>query len=100
MRVIYKRVGHEPSQMIVPNDLKVLQMLVDGYVEAVKITTDMSLLCNEEALGRNLPYNCFVCGHAFFGDLILVGTKGDKFTDCPMSMDEVKEVNFFEKVLY
>ena len=76
------------------NSLKNLQNAVDGYIETVTVATDMVIICNEEGVIRGLPFNCELCGHQFFGTLIICGVDGDEFADIPMTFDEWKRFFF------
>lgn len=73
-------------EIIVPNQLHPLQELVGGYIETVTIATDACIICNENGLNEGMPYNCKFCGVDFVGPILIVGTKGEDFTDCPMSV--------------
>jgi len=87
MRILIKNPGDEGFRtIVVPNELGILQQLVDGPIEKVTIATDCCLVCNEEGKLRNLPYNCVYCGFVFTGTILLLGVDGDEFTDCPMSV--------------
>jgi len=76
----------EFRQIIVPNELEVLQQLVDGYIEHVTIASDCVLLCNEDAVAMGLDFNCAFCGICFIGPILLAGVDGEEFTDCPWSV--------------
>lgn len=73
-------------EIIIPNKLGVLQQLVDGYIESVTIEEDACVLCNEEGRIRGMEHNCKYLGIDFCGPILIVGTKGEEFTDCPMSV--------------
>lgn len=86
MKIIYKEPGKDPRQLVVPNALKPLQDLVGGYIEAVTLGEDWTILCNEEGRLMGMPYNCEVCGVDFVGPIILVGRDEDEFCDVPISV--------------
>lgn len=65
--------------------LETLQTIVGGYVEAVPITTDAYVLCNEEGLINGLDYCATIFNCEFRGTLILIGSYGPEFTDWPLS---------------
>lgn len=46
--VLKKRPGEPWHLEPIRNDLESLQLFVDGYIEAVGITSDLVLICNEE----------------------------------------------------
>ena len=68
MRIIYKEPGKEPRTMIVPNTLKMLQDLVGGYIETLKIADNVVMIFNEEGKLLDLAPNFFF---GAIGDVIL-----------------------------
>lgn len=87
MRVLYKRPADAGfRQLNIDNDLRALQKLVGGRIEAVFISRDACVICNEEGRILGMPENCNFCGVEFVGPILLVGVNGDEFTDCPMSL--------------
>lgn len=53
--------GEEPARFIdTPTDLTTLQGLVGGYVQALRLSEEVDLFCNEEGKLERLPVN----GHA------------------------------------
>ena len=87
MRILIKNPGDEGFRtIVVPNDLKVLQDLVDGHIETVTIEEDYCVICNEEGRLKDLEHNCKYCGIDFVGTILIVGIDGDDFCDCPMSV--------------
>ena len=83
MRAVAKRPG-EPGKVInIDNDLKALQEYVGGYIETFTFSTNACVICNEEGRIIGLPYNMTFLGHRFCGPILIVGVKGEGFTDCP-----------------
>lgn len=82
IRVLYKPVGKPFEVREIPNTLEACQELVGGYIEVVKICTNLLLVCNEEGLVRGLPVNRFM-NYDFRGDFFLCGVKGEDFDDVP-----------------
>ena len=82
MRIIYKEPGKEPRTMIVPNTLKMLQDLVGGYIETLKIADNVVMIFNEEGKLLDLAPNFFVGAIAdvILGPVIIAGEDGDEFT--------------------
>lgn len=80
MRIIYKDPDKAPEVREVDNTLKALQDCVGGYIETVPLTRDVVIICNEEGRLLGLPPNP-VMGGDFIGPVLLVGVKGDEFTD-------------------
>ena len=92
IRVLSKRPGQPPRSVWMANSLKNFQNAVGGYIEAVTLAKDMAIICNEEGLLKDLPYNCTICGVDFCGDIILVGVKGDEFADLPLEYKDMKSL--------
>lgn len=92
IRVISKRPGCPPRSVWISNTLENLQTAVGGYIESVKIGTDICVICNEDGRLKGLPYNCTICGVDFVGDILLVGVKGDEFAELPISFQQAKGV--------
>lgn len=87
MRALFKGLNDDKfRELLIPNELDVLQQLVGGYVESLTITTDAVILCNEEGRINGQEYNCNFCGIDLVGPILIVGTDGEEFTDCPMSV--------------
>ena len=95
IRAIVKRPDEMYGHMTnISNSLKNLQNTVEGYIETVTVAYDLVIICNEEGVIRNLPFNCELCGHQFFGTLIICGADGDEFGDIPISFDQWKRFFF------
>jgi hypothetical protein len=81
--VIVKDVDSKPKRITIKNDLKAMQAIVGGRIEAVPISDKVLLVCNEEGLIHHLPYNCTVAYHSIYGTFFLCGADGESFTSCP-----------------
>ena len=92
IRVVLKRPDSKPYVTYISNSLKNLQNTVDGYIEAVTVSEDVVILCNEEGRLKGLDFNCTVAGVGFVGTIIFVGYKGEEFTDLPMDFGDFKKV--------
>lgn len=68
IRAIVKEVGKKPTVTEIKNELEVFKSLVGGYIEVVRVTPDILMICNEEGKMRGLPPN-FSTGHD-----VIVGT--------------------------
>lgn len=86
-----ERYGHKTA---ISTSLENLQKTVEGYVEAVALSEDVVILCNEEGRLNGMPYNCTICGMTFFGTLIFIGTDGEEFANIPISYREYKRIFF------
>ena len=81
MRVLYKTPGEAPRSIVIANDLHLMQQLVGGLIEPIKIADNVVLICNEEGKLLDLEPNFFIgaLGDVIYGPAIVVGTKGDEF---------------------
>ena len=81
MRVIYKEPGKEPRTMVIPNELKVLQDLVGGYIETLKIADNVVMIINEEGKLLDLAPNFFVGAIAdvILGPVVICEEDGEDF---------------------
>ena len=61
----------------IENSLGALQTFVGGYIETVKLATDLVIICNEEGRLIGLPFNCDVLGCGFVGPIIFASTDGE-----------------------
>ena len=87
MRVLYKAPKDTRfRELVVPNELRILQELVGGHIETVTIAEDATILCNEDGRILQQEFNCEYGGINFVGPIMIVGTDGDEFCDCPMSV--------------
>lgn len=90
IKAIYKRVGFDPVEVTVNNELEPLQRLVGGYIEVVPwyFYNGLIMLVDEEGKLDRRPINFVLKGEPICGSVLWLGTKGDKFTDCPYSLEE------------
>jgi hypothetical protein len=92
LKAIVKEPGKEPEEFIVTDELKALQNIVDGYIEAVMVEEDLVVICDEEGRLKGKPYNCWFDGINFRGTIVVLGSKGENFDNCPISLDEFREM--------
>lgn len=96
IKAITKRPGMRPVSTWITPSLENLQKLVGGYVEVVQLVPGaVCVLCDEEGRLKGSEYNCTVNGHAFVGDLVLVGLDQDEegeetFASLPFSYEITK----------
>ena len=83
MSAVAQRPGEPGKVITIDNDLKALQDYVGGYIETYTISHNVTVICNEEGRILDLPYNVTFVGHRFCGPILIVGIKGEEFTDCP-----------------
>lgn len=88
IRAIIKNPGEAPYEAWIENELKTLQEMVGGYIEAYTLcnTPAVIVICNEEGKLEGMPYNCRLAGETFVGPIVLVGVRGEEFADCPVSL--------------
>lgn len=93
MRAIYKAPGREPQRVEIGNELNVLQQIVGGYIETVRISDGAILIVNEEGKLKGLEPNFFfgAIGDVIVGPVLIVGENGDEFADLPE--DEAEEIS-------
>lgn len=85
-----KRPGEAPRPVKLQHSLEALQRSVGGYIEAVTLTADLVILCDEEGRLKGKPFNCVICGVDFVGDILLVGREGEEFADLPVGPDSLR----------
>ena len=93
MKIYMLEPGKDLRSMVVANDLKLLQDLVGGYLEAFSIQggpVNTILLCDEEGKLKGKQPNIMIPGDVIVGTVLFVGSdhRGE-FVDCPMSRDEI-----------
>ena len=92
IKVIIKR-AFEPFGRLqeIPNDMETFQKYVGGYVEIVRISDRVAILCNEDGKLIGLHDN-FFCGYPIFdtikGVVVVVGIEGEEFADVPLDLAE------------
>ena len=69
MTVLYFPVKDEPVEIEITDDLKTMQKLVHGYIEAVTLPDNLVLVCNEEGCLLQLTLN----QHILFGAYPIAG---------------------------
>ncbi len=69
MTVLYFPVKEEPVEIEITDDLKTMQQLVHGYIEAVTLPDNLVLVCNEEGHLLRLTLN----QHILFGAYPIAG---------------------------
>ena len=89
IRILVKLPGKPWSEERIPNTLKALQEKVGGNIETVTVADNACLICNKEGRITDLPYNCCFMGADFYGPLLFVGTDGEDFTDCSISIEVI-----------
>lgn len=93
MRAIYKAPGKDPQRVEIGNELGVLQQIVGGHIETVRISDNGILVMNEAGKLRGLEPNFYLgaIGDTIVGSVLVVGENGDEFADLPE--DEAEEIS-------
>lgn len=94
IKVWYKKPMEIGRCLWIHNQLHAFQELVDGPIEVVRLSDpNYVVLVNEEALLRgDMHLNMIVGPHYLFGPLVVVGVKGDEFTDCSLDAAQVRKL--------
>ena len=78
--ICIKNPGEDPKiEPLFENTLEAFQEAVGGYIEAVTLFRDLTLICNEEGRLRGLPYNTTIGDCPFYGPVLAVGVYGPDF---------------------
>ena len=93
MRILFKEPGKEPRSMQIPNELKILQDLVGGLIEPIKVADNVVAICDEEGKLKGLEPNFFfgAIGDVIVGPVIFAGERGDEF--CSLADDDADLIN-------
>lgn len=92
LKAIVKEPGKEPEEFIVADDYKGLKSIVGGHLESVTVEEGLVVLCDDEGRLKGKPYNCWFDGINFRGTIVVLGSKGEEFDNCPISLDEFREM--------
>ena len=101
IRILYKKVGEEPKEMLIDNTLEAKQKLVGGLIEVVPYE-DLIIICNEEGKLLGLKPNLVFDLDYIAGDCFLIGDDYEKGDFRSLTQEEIirgKEVfsqNAFE----
>lgn len=94
IRVIYKRVGFDPVQVEVENELEPLQIMIGGDIETVPwyFYNGMIMLVDEEGKLNHRPVNFVWRGETIVGSVLWLGSDIEKgeFIDCPYDLEEFR----------
>lgn len=93
IKAVYKRVGFDPVEVEIPNELEHLQMMVGGFIETVPwyFYKGMIMLVDEEGKLDRRPTNFIWKDEPIVGSVLWVGTDGEEFADCPYTLDEFRK---------
>lgn len=93
MRILYKQPGEDPRSMVIPNELGVMQQLVGGHIETLRISDNGILVMNEygKLLGLEPNFYLGAIGDTIVGPVLVVGEDGEDFASLPD--DEAAEIS-------
>lgn len=103
MRILYKEPGKAPRTMVIAQDLGIMQQLVDGYIEPIRISDKTVLIVNEEGKLKGMDPNFILVVEErvdlILGPAIFCGEKGEDFVSLPKDeldriMDSLKKGDF------
>lgn len=91
--VIVKAPGEKTGHMeTIDNTLRALQELAGGPIEILYIDRGALMVINEEGHLRGLDINFRTPLHTIVGTAVITGTRGEELADCPMDLQEWKEM--------
>jgi hypothetical protein len=90
IKVIKYPVGSDPLVVEIDDDLDAMQAQVGGMIQIVEVD-GMDLVCNEEGLVLNLPFNRVVGGHYIHGDFFLA-RHDDEGNTTTVTKDDIKRL--------
>jgi hypothetical protein len=90
IKAFVKRPNEAPYLTPISAELEAMQELIGGYLEEVKVSADILILCDEEGKLKGKPYNCTFGMHDLVGTLVFVGVQENEWADCPLSYQEFR----------
>ena len=81
MIAIRKKPGERPEIVEIECELSALQQEVGGYIQAVPLTSDCSIICDDEGRLKGYAPNCAIAGIDFVGTILVVGVEDEDFAD-------------------
>ena len=91
IRVIIKRPDEEFGHIAyIMNTLESLQAKVGGFIEVVRLTPKVAIICNEEGKLRGMDPNMRIDGTLLVGTIVIAGIDGEEFGSIPFSFDSWK----------
>lgn len=99
MNILYFEVGKDVINLDVENNLNVLQNLIGGYIDVVKIDPKKKIILvrNEEARILHLPINkiCKNFYEPIYGNFFICQFDGEEF--CAIDENNISEVKGYFK---
>ena len=81
MKILYKARGEPLRSMVIPNELGVMQQLVDGNIEPVRLPDNACIICNEEGKINDMKKNFHIAAinDWIFGPALFMDADGEEF---------------------
>lgn len=90
-KVIIKRPDEDYGHVCtISTSLANLQRIVGGHIEVVPGVGDAVIICNENGKILGLEPNMWYYHDRLCGTIIVIGTHGEDFADCPLSLNQWK----------
>jgi len=97
IRVIHKRPTFDAEIIEVEDSLEAFRALLDGgYLEAVRLSSEVVLYCDEDGIANDLPPNCIFNGTMILGPLIITPIRDGRdigFVDRRHAEDVCRQLN-------
>ena len=99
VRIILKRVGLKPKELVIPNTLEAKQELVHGMIENVYLSDlGVDLICNEEGKIENMDPNLNLFYDYIAGDCFFIGDDIEHAGYKSLTDEEIEKVQMFIKL--
>ena len=98
VRILLKRVGLKPKELIIPNTLRDKQELVHGMIENVYLKDlDVDLICNEEGKLENMSPNLTLFCDYIAGDCFFIGDDIEHAGYKSLTDEDIEKIKVFIK---
>ncbi len=99
VRILLKRVGLKPKEMVIPNTLEAKQELVHGMIENVYLDDiGVDLICNEEGKLEDMNPNLSLFYDYIAGDCFFIGDDFDNAGYKSLTDEEIEKIEIFIKL--
>ena len=87
MRILIFEPGKSPRAADIPHSLDKMQAIVGGTIQAVYPWSERAaLVCDDEGLLKDYPFNRKIGEHAIFGTFFICGIDECDFSDLPNNL--------------
>lgn len=93
MKIVKKLPGMAAEVIDIEISLESLQKEVDGRIEAVTLIEGTAFICNEEGRLLGMKPNIIINEVGFVGPLLVVGVRGEHFSELPQAERWAKMLN-------